>query len=190
MNRFVYSGIICAGGMLCALATSTAFGQPPHVPGRANAVVASGPRQPGGLLTDHTGKYLTIEGVKAEGGKLESNTLLVDTVDGKKLDKPVQLVVHVEYIKDHNLRRASFNLPSRQRCVFKGYESGEMVGVPPAVYTAAKEQGWKEVPMSPGHWHWRPHFVALIVVEPKEPKFTKPLEPNQAVPRSDVGSRF
>jgi hypothetical protein len=26
----------------------------------------------------------------------------------------------------------------------------------------------KEVPMSPVGWQWRPHFVALIIVEPRE----------------------
>ena len=42
-----------------------------------------------------------------------------------------------------------------------------MIGVPPAVPAAAKEQGWQEVPMSPVPWHWRPYFVALVIVEPK-----------------------
>ncbi|HEY2838174.1 MAG TPA: hypothetical protein VGJ26_03445, partial [Pirellulales bacterium] len=114
------------------------------------------------------GEYLTIEGVKDEGGKVEYGSLVVDTVNGKKLDKPISIMVTGAYIADHNLRPASLDLSAKQRCVFKGFESGSMIGVPPAILAAAKEQGWKETPMSPVGWQWRPHFVALIVVEPKE----------------------
>jgi len=35
------------------------------------------PQQPGGILGHELGTYLTIEGVKAEGVKIETNTLLV-----------------------------------------------------------------------------------------------------------------
>ena len=167
MNRWVYSWVLCGGATFCALAIPAVIGQPPRVLGKPNAKEATVPRQPGGYLSDSTGKYLTIEGVKVEGGKVESNTLLVDTVDGERLDVPIPLAIHVKYIQEHNLKTASFNLPSKQRCVFKGYESGTMVGVAPAIYAAAKEEGWKKVPMSPVGWHWRPHFVALIVVQPK-----------------------
>ena len=59
------------------------------------------------------------------------------------------------------------NLPTKQRCILKGFESGEMIGVPPAVRLAAKEQEWQELPMSPVQWQWRPYFIALVVVEPK-----------------------
>lgn len=168
MNGFVSSGIACVGVALGAMAISTAVGQPPAVLGGAKVVRAAFPRQPGGLLRDQLGDYLTIEGVKAEGGKLETGTLLVDAVDGKKLAKPILLVVRGASIANHNLQPARLDLPAKQRCVFKGYESGEMIGVPPAVGTAAKEQGWKEVPMSAVEWQWRSHFVALIVMEPGE----------------------
>ena len=167
MQKFVRPLLCCAATMVFALAISTTCGQPLRAVGAVQAASAVGPQQPGGLLTKGTGKYLTIEGIKLEGGKVETNTLLVDTVDGKKLEQPVPLVIHVNYIKDHNLREASFRLPSRQRCIFKGYESGSMVGVPPAVYEAAREQGWTNVPMSPVSWHWRPYFVALVLVQPK-----------------------
>ena len=59
------------------------------------------------------------------------------------------------------------DLPARQRCVFKGYESGEMIGTPPAVLAAAKEQGRAGEDPSQVPFHWRPYFVALVVVEPK-----------------------
>jgi hypothetical protein len=41
-----------------------------------------------------------------------------------------------------------------------------MIGTPPAVFAAAKEQG-REVDGSQAVWQWSPYFVALIVVEPK-----------------------
>jgi hypothetical protein len=119
------------------------------------------------LLRDQLGTYLTIEGVKAEGGKIESGTLLVDTVDGKKLDMPISLVIRGAYVANDNLQPARLDLPAKQRCVFKGFESGEMSGVAPAVQAAVAEQGWKEVPMSSAPWQWRPYFVALIVDEPE-----------------------
>jgi len=50
----------------------------------------------------------------------------------------------------------------------KGYEMGEMIGLAPAVEAVAKEQGWDNIPMSQVPWQWRPYFVALVVVEPRE----------------------
>jgi hypothetical protein len=56
-------------------------------------------------------------------------------------------------------------MPIGVRCVYKGFESGGTIGVPPAVYDAAKELGREEVPMSPAQWQWRSHFIALIAVK-------------------------
>src|SRR5262249_22488385 len=96
------------------------------------------------------------------------NTLLVDTVNGKKLDKPVQIVVR---LCDFNATRFDIEtnllMPVKVRCVYKGFESGGMIGVPQAVYAAAKDLGRKDVPMSAAAWQWRPHFVALIEVKPE-----------------------
>ena len=139
-------------------------GQAPGGPGGARAEQLR-PRPPGGLFGDRLGEYRTIEGVRAEGGKIETGTLLVDTVDGKKLDKPMAIVVRP---RGYPTRR--LDLPAKKRCVFKGYELGEMIGRPPAEYNAAKERGedadelvkWDAVP-----WQWRPYFVVLITVEPK-----------------------
>jgi hypothetical protein len=158
---------VCAGLALVAMTAPVAFGQPP-VPLRSSNTDAVKPRQPGGLLGDPLGTYLTIEGVRSEGTKIETDTLLVDTIDGKKLDKPISLVIHGATIVNHNLQPARLNLPAQQRCIIKGFESGQMIGVPPAISAAAKEQGWRDVPMSPVLWQWRPHFVALVVVEPKD----------------------
>src|SRR5437764_4816354 len=112
MKGFVYCGVVCATAVLCALAIPLAIGQPPPRPGSAK-VEAAGPRQPGGLLGRQLGAYLTVEGVQAEGGKVGTRTLLVDTIGGKRLDKPVPVWVH------------NLDLPAKQRCVLKGYESGE-----------------------------------------------------------------
>src|SRR2546425_5049390 len=112
-------GFVCASAVLFALAIPLAVGKAPPPPG-GGKVEAAGPRQPGGVLGDQLGEYLTVEGVRAEGGKVGTRTLLVDTVGGKKLAKPVPVWVH------------NLDLPAKQRCVLKGYESGEMIGTPPA----------------------------------------------------------
>lgn len=125
------------------------------------------PLQPGGLLSDKLGEYQTIEGVLSEGLKTESGTLLVDTVNGQKLAKPIPLLIRGAVIVNHNLQPASLSIPPKQRCKLKGFELGEMIGVAPAVMKAANEQGWKETPLSPVAWQWRPYFVALVVVEPQ-----------------------
>lgn len=166
MRSVAYVGIICAGTAFLVMTVPLALGQLPVAPGGTNAEAVK-PRQPSGLLADQLGMYLTIEGVRLEGAKIETGTLLVDTVDGKKLDKPISLVIRGASVVNHNLQLAGLNLPAKQRCILKGFESGEMIGVPPAVPAAAKEQGWQEVPMSPVQWQWRPYFVALVVVEPK-----------------------
>ncbi len=166
MRNIVYVGIMCAGASLATISCPLAFGQLPVAPGVQKTESVT-PRQPGGILSDELGVYRTIEGLRSEGGKVETGTLLVDTVDGKKLDKPIPLVVRGAVVVEHNLQPAVLSFPARQRCILKGFESGEMIGVPPAVSAAAEEQGWKEVPMSPVQWQWRPYFVALVVVEPK-----------------------
>lgn len=166
MRKIVCVGIMCVGASLVAISFPLAFGQLPVAPGVRKSESVR-PRQPSGILSDELGVYRTIEGVRTEGGKVETGTLLVDTVDGKKLDNPIPLVIRGAIVVDQNLQPAILSLPVRQRCTLKGFESGEMIGVPPAVSTAAEEQGWKEVPMSPASWRWRPYFIALVVVEPK-----------------------
>jgi hypothetical protein len=166
MRNVVYVGIVCAGTAFAAMTVPPTLGQLPVAPGGTNTETVK-PRQPGGLLSDQLGMYLTIEGVRSEGAKIETGTFLVDTVDGQRLEKPISLVIRGVSVVNHNLQSAGLNLPAKQRCILKGFESGEMIGVPPAVSAAAKEQGWQEVPMSPVQWQWRPYFVALVVVEPK-----------------------
>ena len=172
MRNIVYVGIICVGASLAAISYPLAFGQIPVATGGPNTETVK-PRQPGGILSDQLGVYRTIEGIRSDGGKVEIGTLLVDTVDGQKLDKPIPLLIRGAVVVDHNLQPAVLRLPAKHRCILKGFESGEMIGVPPAVSAAAEEQGWKEVPMSPVQWEWRPYFVALVVVEPKSLELRK-----------------
>ncbi|HEX4612744.1 MAG TPA: sigma-70 family RNA polymerase sigma factor [Urbifossiella sp.] len=138
-------------------------GPPPAAPG--HVWDAARPREPGGLLADRLGVYLTIEGIRMEGAKVEAGSLLVDTVNGKKLDKAV--TIQVRGLAYPTLTPRSIDLPAKQRCVLKGYENGEMIGTPHALVTAAEEQGRTDVLPSQAVWRWRPYFVTLIAVEPK-----------------------
>jgi hypothetical protein len=113
------------------------------------------PRQPGGYLSNDVGRYLTIEGVLYDGsGKVESNSLVVDTVNGKKLKKSATVLIK-------NVR-----LPRKERCVLKGYELGEMIGSPPALREVAEEQGEEYEEQSSAIWRWRPYFIVLSAVKP------------------------
>ena len=166
MKSNVYSGLVCVGVLLGAMAIPLAVGQPPVAPRGAKGEAAR-PRQPSGYFGD-LGTYLTVEGVRAEGGKVETGTLMVDTVNGKKLDQPVPVVVSARaFDRTRYDLPTTFVLPPKQRCILKGFESGGMIGVPSGVREAAKELRRDDVPMSPVDWKWRPYFVALIVVEPK-----------------------
>lgn len=167
MSRFAHFGLACAAIALVVKGAPLAVRQLSGAEGVPNAPGAVA-RQPGGLLHDELGSYLTIEGVLSEGAKAETGTLLVDTVNFKKLEKPISIVVRGAIVVNHNLQPARLDLPAKQRCILKGYESGEMIGVAPAVEQAAREKNWREWPMSPTAWRWRTFFVALVVVEPKD----------------------
>jgi len=85
-----------------------------------------------GRLTDQLGELITIEGIQPENlrtGKGGATSLRVDTVNGVKLAEP------------RNVPISGFRIPRDIRCVLKGYETGSMIGTPPAVSQAAKEQG-------------------------------------------------
>ncbi len=102
---------------------------PPVVPKPAEALnkIPLQPRQPGGYLSDSLGTYLTIGGVLYDGnGKVESNSLVVITVDGKRLEEPV--LIFVKHVR----------LPGSQRCVLKGYELGAMIGSLPRFVRLSK----------------------------------------------------
>jgi len=120
------------------------------------------PRSPTGRLTDRLGELITIEGmlpVDANGKKGGTTSLRVDTVDGVKLNEPRG--IHV----------GGFRIPPNVRCVLKGYETGSMIGTPPAVLQAAKELGQKPPRESQAAYQWYTEFFVLIVVAPKPQAF-------------------
>lgn len=111
---------------------------------------------PAGKLGHPMGTYLRIEGVRAEQ-KMWGFPLHVDTMNGKKLEKPIEVWV------------SNVDLPKDARCILRGYETGSMIGTPPAVVEAAKEDG-KDVTLPQAGWQFHRVFIVLSVVEPKDLK--------------------
>jgi hypothetical protein len=123
---------------------------------------------PAGSLGSPLGQYLTIEGIRYEPKPAimvdTTSTLLVDTVNGKKLSKPIPIQIATV--------RA---LPKEGRCVLKGYEDGRMGGTPPAAFKAAEEAG-RPLELGTAVWGWRFYFVATSVVSPEGLKATQGAE--------------
>lgn len=137
--------------LLVALCACT--GQSRHQASRPAELRPSGLDQiPPGNLGHPLGTYLTIEGERTERAKAGANTLLVDTVNGKKLAQPV--AVWVDNAKHPGL-------PKAVRCMVRGYESGRMVGVPHGVSEAEK------IPPAQVRFQFRKHFVMTSVLEPQ-----------------------
>lgn len=129
-----------------------------------------------GRLTDRLGELITIEGTQLEGlraGKGGATSLRVDTVNGVELAEP------------RNVPISGFRIPKDIRCVLKGYETGSMIGTPPAVSQAAKEQGKKPPIPSQAAYQWYTDFVVLIVVEPHSgvEASQKPTKPSDGTKR-------
>ena len=115
--------------------------------------------QPGGVLTNTLGHYLTVEGVQTEATWQDQYLLKVEKLNGARLKKPIVIMIK------------NMKLDKGQRYVLKGYENGMMIGTPPAMSEAAKETG-RPTSDEPGTgmqaaWQWSVHFVVLKVVEPK-----------------------
>jgi hypothetical protein len=104
---------------------------------------------PFGLLGHPLGAYLTIEGVRFEGGKTGVKTLLVDKVNGKKLEKPITI-----WIKN-------VILPKGERCILNGYESGNMVGVP------EKAIKIENMPQPQKRWSFFKYFIVTSSIQPE-----------------------
>ncbi|MCH8042724.1 MAG: hypothetical protein IID44_03295 [Planctomycetes bacterium] len=167
MKSFAYLAVAVA---VFGILNDTLADEPFPVIGK-EARPLRGPREPGGILNDRLGTYLTIEGVRADVfGKGGERILLVDTVNGKMLAKPVGIVVQ------------NLELPSKKRCILKGYETGEMGGEPPAVFAAAKEQGKKFFPAQAA-WAWHTYVVVLIVKAPEDLPIKRAFETRTFSPR-------
>lgn len=96
---------------------------------------------------------------------------MVDTINGKKLDKPVAIDID------------NLEPPHGVRCVIKGYENMQMVGAAPAEEQAAKEAGKPFIPPQ-AVWQVRCYFKALAVAAPKNLKIGKSDEADPAWDRS------
>ena len=132
------------------LATSLAYADPDVPAGRPTATVLRTGEVPIGSLGFPLGSYLTLEGKRVDGIKTGVRTLSVDTINGKKLDKPIGIEVK------------NVDLPPPQfRCTVKGYETLRMGGVPPAVEQAAKEAG-KPINRPQEGWQVKLYFVAIL----------------------------
>lgn len=118
--------------------------------------IAKGQDVPPGKLGHPWGTYLRVEGVREEGPKFGGRTLLVDTVNGEKLDTPIGIVIE-------NVD----SLPKDARCILRGYETGKMIGTPPAIEQAAKEEG-KSIVLTQAGWKLYRYFIVISVVEPKD----------------------
>jgi hypothetical protein len=111
---------------------------------------------PTGKLGFALGTYLTVEGeAAAPGAKVNPRTLVVDTVDGERLDRPVAVIVDGPDVK----------LPPTGRVIIRGYETGKMIGTPDAEIRAAVEAG-RPVEASQAAFQFYRTFVLLSWVEP------------------------
>jgi hypothetical protein len=72
-----------------------------------------------GSLGQPLGTYIKIEGNIPDQPILMANPLAVDTVNGKKLDKPILIEIHT-----------SDQFKKNVRYQFRGYETGGMVSTP------------------------------------------------------------
>lgn len=104
---------------------------------------------PMGRLGYKLGTYLTIEGIRAEKGKVGVRTLLVDTINGEKIDTPIGIWID-------NIE----SLPKEERCIIKGYESGKMIGTPDEVIEK------ENLSQSQARWQFYRYFIVTSVVEP------------------------
>ena len=123
---------------------------------------------PLGTLGFPVGSYLTIEGVKEKPQILQNQHWLVDTVNGRKLNKPVSMDAEPELMIHSTNNVDTRSVPDDQRFIFKGYETLEMSGLPPGLQAAAKESGQGVPAIHKSYWHLYYYFVVTSVVTPKE----------------------
>ena len=105
------------------------------------------------------GQLATIEGVgdNTSGPKSLLN-FKVDTVNGKKLEKPLLIYV------------TGAGMDGAKRYVFKGYETLIQLGVPNAINQARREGGQPPLPVPGAAFGFHSCFQVLSVVAPKDAK--------------------
>jgi len=132
MRRIVFLSSFALAFCICLA------GEPPFKPGGNLGV-----EPPIGRLGYRIGTYLTIEGVRAEEGKVGVQTLLVDRIGDYKLKEPVGLWI------------ANLELRPLRRYILSGYESGSWIGIPPGVP--------HEGPGPQAAWQFASHFIVTSV---------------------------
>jgi len=110
---------------------------------------------PMGHLGYPLGTYLTIEGVTTnlDKARTQIEALIVDKINETKLITPTG--IWISNIGSFGL------LPKGERCVLKGYESGQMIGVPDEV---AKTEN---LPPNQACWQFYKYFIITSIVQPK-----------------------
>ncbi len=116
---------------------------PPHPTGWKSV------EAPIGMLGHRIGTYHSIAGVRDESGKVGDRSLLVDTIDGFRLEQPIDLWIE------------NLPLPKGERCEIHGYETGRWIGMPDEVAKAAG------VPLQQAVWQFHFAFIATSVEQPK-----------------------
>ncbi|MCU0728446.1 MAG: hypothetical protein MUE73_22115 [Planctomycetes bacterium] len=111
---------------------------------------------PAGRLGFALGTYLTVEGeTAAPAAKVNPRTLIVDTVNGERLDRPVSVIIENPEVE----------LPPAGRVIIRGYETGKMIGTPDAEIQAAAEAG-RDAHVGQAAFQFYRTFVLLSWVEP------------------------
>jgi hypothetical protein len=112
-----------------------------------------------GTLGFPLGTYLLIEGTRyaPEQPALVPTdcVLVVDTVNGKKLSKPIWIEIEGTV------------LTAGVRYLFKGYEDGAMRGQPPALDQADREAGREPPVLQQSGWYFEFRFIPTSIVSPK-----------------------
>lgn len=121
---------------------------------------------PMGELGHPIGELLLIEGTRFDVPSKGNRTLRIDKVNGQLLALPAWIWVN------------NVDLPQGERCMFRGYETIQMTGDPPAYAQLAKLKG-EPPPVEPQApvWQIDSYFVALDVVQPKTLKLNPPPSP-------------
>jgi len=112
------------------------------------------------------GTYHTIEGWRCDTGKVGTRTLMVDTIDGKPLDK----IIHI-WIENISYP----GLPGNERIVLKGYESGKFVGTPDLPTEENKK--WEASQLT---FQFRSYFVPTTIVSPHGLQYENPPQKNES----------
>ena len=118
------------------------------------------PNVPNGKLGFPLGTYLTIEGMRPKQGFFSSMRIVVEKVNGKVLNKPVSIIIP-NVIKPW--------LPENEIIILNGFETGRMVGVPPAILKI--NNGLDPLDRAFTDWHFQNEFVITSSVKPNSIKF-------------------